>query len=66
MARDGPSHRMPALTRQRKAELVNVLRELARADRGVLRQLTARFEVAASADALAAAPRQAIAVVNRA
>jgi len=50
-----------ALSRQRKAELVEVLVELAQADRGVLRQLTARFEVAAAADELVAATRQAIA-----
>lgn len=44
-----------------KAELVDVLLELARADRAVLRQLTARFEVAAAPDELVAATRQAIA-----
>ena len=37
--------------RRSKAELVDVLLELAQADRAVLRQLTARFEVAAIADA---------------
>ena len=50
-----------ALTRQTKAELVNALLELAQEDRGVLRQLTARFEVAAEPDELVAATRQAIA-----
>jgi uncharacterized Zn finger protein len=47
--------------RRSKAELVDVLLELARADRVVLRQLTARFEVAAPADELVTATRQAIA-----
>jgi hypothetical protein len=42
-------------------ELVDVLIELAEADRGVLRQLTARFDVAATPDELVAATRQAIA-----
>ena len=50
-----------ALTRRKKAELVDVLLELAQADRGVLRQLTARFDVAAAPDELVAATRQAIA-----
>jgi hypothetical protein len=50
-----------ALTRRKKAELVDVLMELAQADRGVLRQLTARFDVAATPDDLVAATRQAIA-----
>ena len=50
-----------ALTRRTKAELVEVLVELAQADRGVLRQLTARFEVAAAPDELVVATRQAIA-----
>jgi uncharacterized Zn finger protein len=49
-----------ALTRRTKAELVDVLVELAEADRGVLRQLTARFEVATAPDDLVAATRQAI------
>jgi hypothetical protein len=34
-----------ALSRRKKGELVETLLELAQADRGVLRQLTARFEV---------------------
>ena len=50
-----------ALARRKKAELVDVLLELAEADRGVLRQLTARFDVAAAPDELMAATRQAIA-----
>lgn len=50
-----------ALARQKKTELVDVLMELAEADRGVLRQLTARFDVATSPDELVAATRQAIA-----
>lgn len=44
-----------------KAELVEVLLDLARGDRAVLRQLTARFEVAATTNELVAATRQAIA-----
>src|SRR5215813_10097155 len=50
-----------ALCRRKKAELVEVLLELAKADRGVLRQLMARFDVAATPDELVAATRQAIA-----
>jgi hypothetical protein len=50
-----------ALSKRKKEELVNALLELAQADRGVLRQLTARFDVAATADELVAATRQAIA-----
>jgi hypothetical protein len=50
-----------ALTRRKKAELVDILMELAEADRGVLRQLTARFDVAATPDELVASTRQAIA-----
>ena len=49
-----------ALLRRKKAELVDALLELAQADRGVRRQLTARFEVAAAADELVAATQQAI------
>jgi uncharacterized Zn finger protein len=49
-----------ALARRKKAELVDVLVELAQADRGVLRQLTARFDVALAIDELVAATRQAI------
>jgi hypothetical protein len=50
-----------ALTRRTKAELVGVLLELAQGDLGVLRQLTARFDVAAAPGHLGAATRQAIA-----
>ena len=50
-----------ALARRTKAELVEVLVELAQADRGILRQLTARFEVATTADELVTATRLAIA-----
>jgi len=50
-----------ALMRCSKAELVDVLLKLAQADRAVLRQLSARFEVAARADQLVTATRQAIA-----
>src|SRR5580692_3573689 len=50
-----------ALARRTKAELVDVLLELAQADRRVLRQLTARFNVAAAPDELVASTRQAIA-----
>jgi hypothetical protein len=50
-----------ALWRRKKAELVDVLLELAQADRSVLRQLTARFDVAAAPAELVAATRQAIA-----
>lgn len=51
----------PALTSRKKAELVAILLELAQADRGIRRQLDERFDVAASADELVAATRQAIA-----
>ena len=50
-----------ALTRRKKAELVDVLMELAEADRGVLRGLTARFDVTTTPDELVASTRQAIA-----
>jgi hypothetical protein len=50
-----------ALNARSKPELVNVLLELAQADRGVLRQLTARFDVAAAPKELVAATRKAIA-----
>ena len=50
-----------ALTRLTKSELVDVLFELAHADRGFLRQLTARLDLATAPDELAAATRQAIA-----
>jgi len=50
-----------ALAGRKKAELVDVLVELAAADRGILRQLVARFDVATAPDELVAATRQAIA-----
>jgi hypothetical protein len=50
-----------ALNARSKPELVNALLELAQADRGVLRQLTARFDVVAAPKELVAATRQAIA-----
>src|SRR5947209_6311174 len=50
-----------ALCRQKKAELVDTLLELAQADRKVLRQLTARCNVGAAPEALVAATQQAIA-----
>jgi uncharacterized Zn finger protein len=48
------------LARRTKKELVDVLLELARADRRVLRQLTAQFGVVAATDELVAATHQAI------
>jgi hypothetical protein len=50
-----------ALSKRTKAELVTVLLELAQVDRGILRQLTSRFGVAAAPNELIAATRQAIA-----
>jgi hypothetical protein len=50
-----------ALSRQKKAELVGTLLELAQADGKVLRQLMTRFNVAATPDELVAATQQAIA-----
>jgi hypothetical protein len=50
-----------ALTKSKKSELVDILMELAQADRGVLRQLVARFDVATTPDELVAATHQAIA-----
>src|SRR4051794_5210420 len=49
-----------ALTRRKNSELVDALMELAQADRGVLRQLNARFDVAACSEELVALTRQAI------
>lgn len=61
-AADPASALRQALMRRKKAELVEVLIELAELDRGMLRQLTARFDVATSLspDALMSATRQAI------
>jgi uncharacterized Zn finger protein len=50
-----------ALAKRKKTELVDVLVELAQADRGLLRQLIARFDVATSPDELVSATRSAIA-----
>jgi hypothetical protein len=50
-----------ALAKRTKNELIDVLVQLARDDRNVLRQLDARFELAAPLQELAAATRQAIA-----
>jgi hypothetical protein len=60
-----PAALRQALARRKKAELVDVLMELAEADRGVLRQLTARFDVASAPDELVATTRQAIADATR-
>lgn len=48
------------LAGRKKAELVDILVELAEADRGIFRQLVARFDVATAPDELVAATRQAI------
>src|SRR5262249_27996589 len=50
-----------AMSGRTKAELVDVLLQLARSDRGILRQLTARFDVPDSPAELFSATRQAIA-----
>jgi hypothetical protein len=50
-----------ALAKRPKGELIDVLVELAREDRGFLRQLDARFELEAPPKELVAATRQAIA-----
>jgi uncharacterized Zn finger protein len=63
-----PLHKQPgssvelrqALTRRKKAELVDVLMELAQEDRGLLWKLTARFDLVPAADDLIAATRRAI------
>jgi uncharacterized Zn finger protein len=49
-----------ALARRKKSELVDVLIELAQADRGVLRQLNARFDVATPPEELVTLTRQSI------
>lgn len=49
-----------ALTRRKKSELVDALIELAQTERGVLRQLNARYDVAASPEELVALTRQAV------
>jgi hypothetical protein len=63
-----PASRLPesvtplrnAFMKRTKAELVEVLLELANADRGVLRRLTAQFDVSVAPDKLVAVTRQAI------
>jgi hypothetical protein len=50
-----------ALNSRSKADLVSVLLELAQDDRGILRQLAARFDVAAAPKELVSATRRAIA-----
>jgi hypothetical protein len=58
----GPAAKLRrALARRKKAELIDVLMELAEADCAVLRRLTARFAVAATTDELVVATHQAIA-----
>ncbi len=67
--RPGPFRRQPeptaelrqALTRRKKAELVDALVELAQADDGLFRQLIDRFDVLRTPDDLVAATSQAIA-----
>jgi uncharacterized Zn finger protein len=49
-----------ALARRKKTELVDLLVELAQADRGILRQLSAQFDAGATPEELVAATRQAI------
>jgi hypothetical protein len=58
---DAAANLRKSLASQSKAELVNVIVELAEADRKVLRQLTTQFDVAAAPKELIAATRQAIA-----
>jgi hypothetical protein len=50
-----------ALMRRKKAELVDILIELAQGDRAILRHLTGRFDVTTTPEGLIAATRQAIA-----
>ena len=50
-----------ALAKHTKGELIDFLVELAKEDRGVLRQLDAGFDLEAAPEELAAATRQAIA-----
>ena len=49
------------LARRKKAELVDLLMDLAQADRGILRRITAQYGVVAGPEDLVAATRQAIA-----
>ncbi len=55
-----PAELRHALTRRKKAALVDILMELAEADRGILRQITARVDGTMSPDELIATTRQAI------
>ena len=50
-----------ALARRKKTELVDLLVELAQADRGILQQLRAQFDAGATPEELVTATRQAIA-----
>lgn len=50
-----------ALAKRTKAELVDVIVDIARADRGIMRQLQSHFEVKTPPEELVAATRQAIA-----
>ena len=49
-----------ALAKRKKAELIDVIVEMARDDRGILRRLESQFGVEAPAEELVAATRQAI------
>ncbi len=54
------SHLRQGLTRQKKADLIEVLLDLAQSNRGIFRQLTAHFDTATAPNELEAATRQAI------
>jgi uncharacterized Zn finger protein len=56
-----PSRLRKALAKRTKAELVDVIVEIARGDRGIMRRLESRFGVEAPPGELVAATRQAIA-----
>jgi murein L,D-transpeptidase YcbB/YkuD len=56
-----PAELRQTLTKRKKSELVDFLMELAQADRGVLRRLTCRFDMASSPAELISATHQAIA-----
>jgi len=58
---DWPERLRKALWKRSKGELIDALVELAQEDRGILRRLDARFEVAAPPQELVAATHQAIA-----
>jgi hypothetical protein len=58
---DSAARLRKALAKRSKGDLIDVLLELAKDDRTILRQLDARFELQAPAEELAAATRQAIA-----